>query len=236
MAGVGVRFRQTAGLPDPGRLLRCKEAKMVDVCSMSKRETGVREHRPASGPSRHAPSPCSRHVQLQHARIGGWRCAFACVVNGWKVAGRQRWPRGGWRMVRTTWCPRTLARPCRRTVGVGSPGAPEQRERREYGHVRRGAPCPGCCAVLRASCSRPVSPSSPRCPPMRIRGWRLAPQGRRLAQRRTIGGRIRRTRARAHSYLYGLRACGDRERQTVGGAGRAVSPILEAAQLSVRGQ
>ena len=70
-------------------------------------------------------------------------------------------------MVRTTWCRRTLAWPCRRTVVVGLPSAPERKERREHGHVRRGGPCPGCCAVLRASCSRPVSPSSARCPPMR---------------------------------------------------------------------
>ena len=70
-------------------------------------------------------------------------------------------------MVRTTWWPRTLAWPCWRTVAVTSPGAPERRERREYGHVRRGTPCPGFASVSRASCSRPVSPSSPRRPPMR---------------------------------------------------------------------
>ena len=45
----------------------------------------LEKHRPASGPFRHAPSSCPRYAQLQHAGIlGGGRCAFAYVVNGWE--------------------------------------------------------------------------------------------------------------------------------------------------------
>ena len=166
---------------------------IVDVCAKSKRETGVRETLTGlrAVPTRTVALLAIGTVTT--CKNGGSQCAFACVVNGWKVAGRQRWPRGGWRMVRTTWCRRTLAWPCRRTVVVGLPGAPERKERREHGHVRRTAthnpsPPPRCAPRIAGRLRK-----KPDCPfsYWALAIWASASRRRRsLSTPRALGGRL----------------------------------------------